>query len=416
MHALKHIAFYCRGNTDVNWLVKEIMHGQQFDCSATLQSMCGGLFTASALQYFIDEEINHDRLFIETPFNNRLSQSSNGEQRMALLRHVISKKPGYIIASNIFDSLDAAAQKDIFETIISVSEASLILQIINRKSDCLSIIQEVYTVADSQIVSKQSAASFREQEHLPSGQPFAQPIPLPENACQVQHAVLISMQQLSVQFGERRILHAINWQVCAGEFWQLTGPNGAGKTSLLALITGDSTKGYGQQLFLFGRKKGSGESVWDIKAQMGYFSSYMMQQFNGRHTAEQMIVGGFFDSVGLYNIPSLRQLQIAHEWLHLLGLYDKRQTVFCTITPVQQRLVLLARAMIKHPPLLILDEPTAGLDDEGAALFTALINKLAAETSTAIIYVSHRQEAGLLPQHIFELRPSPEGSTGHQVK
>lgn len=129
-------------------------------------------------------------------------------------------------------------------------------------------------------------------------------------------------------------------------------------------------------------------------------------------SVERMLLSGFVDSIGLYTLPSGQQIKLASQWLVLLGLYDIRKQPFRFLSLAQQRMVLIARAMVKHPPLLMLDEPTAGLDDDNALLFASLINKISAETNTTIIYVSHRQEAGLLPGKIFELVPDKLGSIG----
>jgi molybdate transport system ATP-binding protein len=178
------------------------------------------------------------------------------------------------------------------------------------------------------------------------------------------------------------------------------------------MIAGDNPKAYGQNLFLFGKRKGSGETVWEIKEKIGYLTPAMTDLFNTRHTLEEMIVSGFFDSIGLYIKPSEIQLRLADEWLLLIEMLHLKNKPFCTLTLGQQRMALIARAMVKHPPLLILDEPTSGLDDHNVAVVTSLINKIAAESSTAILYVSHRAEEGLKPQFIFRLAASENGSTG----
>ena len=107
-----------------------------------------------------------------------------------------------------------------------------------------------------------------------------------------------------------------------------------------------------------------------------------------------MIISGFYDSIGLYIPPSDQEKNLVISWLTLLQLHHKRNTLFLDLTMGEKRLVMTARAMIKHPPLLILDEPTAGLDDKSASLFIALVNKIAQESDTAIIFVSHRKETG----------------------
>ena len=178
------------------------------------------------------------------------------------------------------------------------------------------------------------------------------------------------------------------------------------------MIYGDNPKAYGADLFLFGHKKGSGESVWDLKEKMGYFTPSMTEHFKTNDTVEQMIISGLVDSVGLYLKPSDRQKQLAQSWLKVLDLLEKKEEKFYRLSQINQRLVLIARAMIKHPPLLILDEPSTGLDDYSASLMVALINKIAQESTTAIIYVSHRKEEGLNPKFTYGLIDTGNGSIG----
>ena len=132
---------------------------------------------------------------------------------------------------------------------------------------------------------------------------------------------------------------------------------------------------------------------------------------------KNMILSGFYDSIGLYKFPTDRQILLAHQWLQLLGMYSIKDSSFLDLSIGHKRLVLIARAMVKHPPLLILDEPTNGLDDNDVALFSELINKIASESETAILYVSHRKEAGVLnPDFVYQLTTHTEGSTGEKVK
>jgi molybdate transport system ATP-binding protein len=226
---------------------------------------------------------------------------------------------------------------------------------------------------------------------------------------------LVTFKNVSVNYGETPILNAIDWEIKLGEFWQLIGPNGSGKSTILSMITGDNPKAFLQDITLFGMKKGSGETVWDIKKHIGYFSSDMLRGFKRLDSIGNMIVSGFFDSVGLFKAPTHQQISIARQWLYVLNMYEIRKQDFLSLSTGHQRLVLIARAMVKQPPLLILDEPTNGLDDADAQLFIQLINKIALESNTAILYVSHRQEAGLKPDFIYELIPSESGSIGRVV-
>jgi len=165
-------------------------------------------------------------------------------------------------------------------------------------------------------------------------------------------------------------------------------------------------------MVLFGRKKGSGETIWDIKKQIGYFTPAMTLQFTHEDSVENMIISGLVDSVGLYTKPTDLQRRIANAWLQVLG-PGFRDKAFNSLSFGQQRILLVVRAMVKHPPLLILDEPTVGLDDENAQLFINLISAIASQRKVTIIYVSHRMEPALKPDHIFALEPTSEGSIGH---
>ena len=220
---------------------------------------------------------------------------------------------------------------------------------------------------------------------------------------------------MSVSYGDRPIITNISWEIKTGEFWQLMGPNGSGKSTILSLISGDNPKGYMVDMTLFGMKKGSGETVWDIKKHIGFFSSEMLRGFKRSDTIENMIISGFLDSIGLYKYPTDVQIGIAQKWLQVLNMIPLKDKSFQSLSNGHKRLILIARAMVKHPPLLILDEPTNGLDDNDSELLAKLINKISEETNTAIIYVSHRKELHIKPNYIYELFPNKMGSIGKKL-
>ena len=408
---INHTAFYIPLGVDKEWLFAQIKEGSLFDFEDTLQKMEGEIFSNSVLQYFIEEEIRHDKMEVAMGHSSTLSFSSSGEQRKALLLHLIKKNPGYLIIDGLFESLDKDTRASILMTLENISTTTLLFQIFNRKDELLPFIETVYCIQDHGISGCYSPDDFK---HLfaKHKEGFSGTIPPPIYGLIVPKGPLVKMVSV---FDGRPILKNISWEINAGEFWQLSGPNGSGKSTLLAMITGDSAKGYGQNLELFGKRKGSGESVWDIKKMIGYFTPKMSSQFERQDSIEQMIVSGFFDSVGLYIQPSDRQLQIAQQWLKVIGMEKNKNQPFRLLSDGKQRMVLVARAMVKHPPLLILDEPCSGLDDEMAAKFTVLIAMIAAETNTAFIYVSHKEEEGLLPEKVFQLIPAFDGSTGRML-
>ncbi|MDN3667058.1 ATP-binding cassette domain-containing protein [Algibacter miyuki] len=371
----------------------------------------GALFSEIILNKFIEEETRHGQFDVVTETKNSLLHSSEGERKKALLNHIIAQKPDYLVIDNVFGNLDVLTQAHIEKEITQLSENTRIIQIANRQRDFLSFITEIWVFKEGQL------EPFKETENSNSlntseGVQFVDTLPKVEHSAGEEEQSLVKFNNVSINYRERPILNSISWEIKSGEFWQLIGPNGSGKSTMLSMIFGDNPKAYGQDIILFGVKKGSGESIWDIKQKIGYFSSEMLRGFTRRDAIGNMIVSGFFDTVGLYKTPTNAQIKIAQHWLRVLNMFDIRKQCFLSLSRGHQRLVLIARAMVKNPPLLILDEPTNGLDDNDAALFCELINKIATETNTAILYVSHRKEGNLKPDNVFELTASDTGSTG----
>ena len=361
---------------------------------------------------FIEEENIHGRFDVVTSTKNSLQNSSEGERKKALLNHIISQNPEYLIVDNVFGNLDTASQANIKDALSNLGNSLPIIQITNRKDDILPFINKTYQLLDGKPVEFNHSNSLNQKKSLT----FLEALPKSYSTVSDQINPLVKFNNVTVAYKDRMIIKDINWEINKGEFWQLIGPNGSGKSTILSMIFGDNPKAYGQDITLFSVKKGSGESIWDIKEKIGYFSSDMLCGFKRSDSIGNMIVSGFFDSIGLYKTPIHTQIKIAHQWLNVLQMFDIRKQPFLSLPNGYQRLVLIARAMVKQPPLLILDEPTNGLDDFDAKLFVALINKIATETDTAILYVSHRKEAGLTPDFIYELMPSKTGSVGKQVK
>ncbi|MGE5944917.1 MAG: ATP-binding cassette domain-containing protein, partial [Flavobacteriales bacterium] len=348
---------------------------------------------------------------VVTNTKNSLQNSSEGERKKALLSHLILQNPDYLIADNVFGNLDVRAQANIEQTLKQLSLKIPIIQITTRKGDILAFITKIYQFQENTLVE----VNDRHQLESDANTMFVESLPEHHNPNLELIDPLVRFKNVSVKYGERPILNSINWEIKQREFWQLKGPNGSGKSTISSMITGDNPKAYLQDITLFGMKKGSGETIWDIKKHIGYFSSEMLRGFKRLDSIGNMIISGFFDSVGLYKTPTHEQISLTHQWLHVLNMYEIRKQDFLSLSSGHQRLVLIARAMVKQPSLLILDEPTNGLDDADAQLFVQLINKIALESNTAILYVSHRQEVGLKPDFIFELVPSENGSIGRIV-
>lgn len=409
MNENKHWAVFLSDAADKNLFIKKILDKKIDGVLSFFDHLNGMLFSDILVDQIIEEESIRDYLVVT---NRSFRTLSGGERKKALLKYCLSKDPDYIIFDNPFDHLDTASQKEFRNILSELSNRIIFIQLINRTSDVLSFIKNAAVIHDDTSIEYfDSVNIFLKNKTNPSFV-FDGQLPLPLQTIQWNDDVLIKFNHVSVSYDEKPILNNITWEIRAGEFWQLMGPNGSGKTTMLSMITGDNVKGYGQDLMLFGKRKGSGESVWEIKEKIGYFTSSMTELFTRRNTLEEMILSGFFDSVGLYIVPSELQIKIADEWLALIKMFHLKNKIFKNLTAGQQRIALIVRAMIKHPPLLILDEPTAGLDDENVQMVNSLINKIAAESNTTVLYVSHRVEAGLQPITIYSLTPDKNGSIG----
>ena len=402
---IKHYAFYLSNNENKRELISRIMAGEFI---IGLDPKEGAVFSEIALDDFIKEEKRHGYFDVISEGEKvSLQKYSEGEKRKVLLSYIISKKPKFVIVDNILDNLDVNSQSEIVEILSDLSDDTQIIQIANRKSDILKFIKNCYCLLNS---AWQLQSNFTLKSSIKKN--TIHKIPSAYERIEVVSDLLIKFNNVNVSYDGIPVVKNICWEIKKNVFWQLIGPNGSGKSTLLSLISGDNAKAYGQDITLFGTKKGGGESVWELKKKIGYFTSEIKRGFDRRESIEKMILSGFFDSVGLYEQPSQIQVEITVKWLHLLGMYEIRKKNFLFLTMAQQRMILIARAMVKHPPLLILDEPTAGLDDDSVLLFTALINKICEDTETTILYVSHRKEKGLKPEYIFELEPSEDGAIG----
>ncbi len=404
-----HWELLLSNQVDKKSFIDEIVKGESIAELYFLKNLKGLLFSDLAIEKFIKREYQYDSI-ASTTSARKLRTFSSGERKKEFLKHCIAQKPDFIIFDNPLDHLDQLSRKNLEEAITKLAQHTIIIQIVNRKSDLFSFISNKAQLIDNSFtfhsiysseIKESSISKTLLPESLDVGEPMSNP--------------LVKLNHVSVSYEDRKIINSISWEINKGDFWQLIGPNGSGKSTILSLINGDNAKGYGQDLHLFGTKKGSGESVWDIKKNIGYFSTAMMDLFQKNHTLEQMILSGFFDSIGLYIEPTTHQKIVVSQWLEVIKMSHLKNKIFTQLSIGQQRVALIVRAVLKHPPLVILDEPVEGLDDSNTALVTQLINLLVKESSMAILYVSHRIEPNLIPKFIFELIPNENGSIG-QIK
>ena len=387
--------------------IDSLLSGEAKDELAVFNNQKGILFSDIAIEKFIKKEYQYDIVEASPDSHRQLRTFSSGERKKEFLKYCINQKPDFIIFDNPFDHLDQASRVVLADSLKDLANEIAIIQLLNRFVDVLAFVPNKAQIKDNTFELHPISKTENHFKTLNTAS-----IPKAIEPHSFHESVLIKLENVSVSYDERKILDNISWSIKQGEFWQLIGPNGSGKSTILSLITGDNPKGFGQDLFLFGRKKGSGESVWDIKKQIGIFATSMTDLFQKGHTLEEMILSGFFDSIGLYIEPTTHQKQIVSQWLEVIEMTHLRKKRFIDLSIGQQRVGLIVRAVLKHPPLLILDEPVEGLDDENVDLVIQLINTIKQETNVTILYVSHRIESGLAPTSVFELLPSPTGSIG----
>ena len=407
---MRHLAIYARDHKLVSRLIDDLKKDKKVPGFEELQHKNGFEHSEAVLQNFIKDDQKHGNSVLVKDESRSLRTFSSGEKRKALLEYLLKKQPEYLILDDPFDCLDVQSVANFKERLAEVKSDFILVQIFRREEDILPFIDIILDFDGAGNTIFKNKADFIENK-----QGFLEEIKRIPAAPKVFEGIpesLIQLKNVNVAYEDRSILSNISWEVKRSEFWKLTGPNGSGKTTILSMIYGDNPKAYGVDLFLFGKKKGSGESVWEIKKKIGYFSPSITELFIRRNSVEEMLISGLVDSIGLYQKPSDKQRALAKQWLETLGFQEKAKKVFNDLSNLEKRMLLIARAMIKHPPLLILDEPSTGLDDKSALKITNLINHIAAQSDTAIIYVSHRKEKGLHPDFEYELFPTENGSVG----
>ena len=339
---------------------------------------------------------------------------STGEMRKALIARAVFKSPRLLILDEPFDGLDVPSRNRLSGAVHRLMRELQVILVAHRPEEILPSISHVIQLEDGRVVRKGRRDTVLKAmtADLPDERPSPRVPFAPRIGSQVDPGrVLIEMRNTSVRYGETRVIHRLNWTVKKGENWVVLGPNGAGKTTLLSLITGDNVQAYANDIRLFGRARGSGESIWDIRSHIGVVSSELQIHYRKRLTALETVLSGFFDSVGLYRHATENQRRTASEQLERLGLEDMADRRFDRLSYGEQRMILLARAMVKSPELLILDEPCQGLDRRNRETVLEMIDSIGRSPNTQLIYVTHHP--GEVPgciTHQLRFRKHPDGT------
>lgn len=336
-----------------------------------------------------------DRLHVRALLPKPLIQLSNGENRRVQLAMALLEKPELLILDNPFLGLDVEGRGVLHAIIDGLAAGGMQILLITSEREIPACITHIARLDKGRWNFIGPRAEYRPIES-------ANTVRLDHSILnqlrradsgEADHPVVIKMHGVTIRYGEATILDNIDWEVRKGERWNVSGPNGAGKSTLLSLITADNPQAYANEIWLFGRRRGTGETIWDIKQKIGFVSPELHLYFDSGAGCFEVVASGLYDTIGLFRPLTMEQEEKVMLWMKLLGLEDMRMRRLPQLSAGQQRMVLLARALIKNPPMLILDEPCQGLDDEQTAYFRELITVLCEAFDKTLIYVSHyRQE------------------------
>ncbi len=330
---------------------------------------------------------------------------SSGEMRRYQLRKALASQPRMLILDNPFIGLDVATRsmlRNLLQKLILERGLQLIL-VLSKTDDIPDFITHVIPVDGLKAGQKITLADYRRQQ-----QPLPQPaLPQAEREWMLgleqkdlgtmpfypqSGGEILRFNKVSIRYGSRTILNQLDWTVREGERWALSGENGAGKSTLLSLVCADNPQAYACDIELFGHRRGTGESIWEIKKHIGYVSPEMHRAYLKDIPAIDIVASGLSDSIGLYVRPRPEQRGICLRWMQVFGIEGLADRTFLTLSSGEQRLCLLARAFVKDPELLILDEPLHGLDDLNRQRVREIIETFCQRKNKTLVMVTHYEE------------------------
>lgn len=337
---------------------------------------------------------------VEPLLQKRVIFLSSGELRKLMIARSLMSRPELLVVDNPYIGLDAASRSLINDVLRDVAArlAIKVLLIISHPKDLPEWVGNVIAMRGRAVVKASSRADFLADAPLlrslfPEAGAQADPLPADMRAADdADYSEAVVMNKVKVQYPPVTILRDLDWTVLRGEKWALLGKNGCGKSTLLSLVCGDNPQGYANDITLFGRKRGSGESIWDIKSHIGYISPDMHTFYQADIPCLDVVASGFFDTVGLYRKPDDAQRALALKWMEAFHCQGLARRSFLKVSYGEQRIVMLTRVFVKRPSLVILDEPLHGLDAGKKALAKRLIEDYCHDPAVTLIYVTHYEE------------------------
>lgn len=349
------------------------------------------------LQEFTADKIAaYTKLFhIDELLHKRIIALSSGELRKFLITRTLLAEPKVLILDNPFIGLDAVSRDSLGKMLqqMAVLNGLQTILVLSNPLDIPEWTEHVLPVWERTCLPAQSREEFLKDVHLINKLFPEQEGEIPELPAdrekRADYTETVKMEKVTIKYGNRVILKELDWIIKNGEKWALLGENGSGKSTLLSLVCGDNPQSYANKLTLFDRRRGTGESIWDIKKRIGYLSPDMHTYYLQDIPCIDVVASGFFDSIGLFRKCSEEQRISARRWLEVFNISQLADRSFVKISYGEQRLILLARAFVKNPELLILDEPLHGLDVGKKKLARQVIEAFCTRPDKTLIYVTH---------------------------
>lgn len=324
---------------------------------------------------------------------------SSGELRKFLIIRSLLSHPQIIILDNPFIGLDAASRVSLNEVLQRLSELEglQVILVLSNPNDIPSMITHILPIKNKRLYAPIVCSDILNKKSL-FNDLFEDERIIDINSLKTEYkneklefSNAAILKDIQIRYGQRTILKNLNWTIRKGEKWALLGPNGAGKSTLLSLICGDNPQAYANDITLFDQKRGTGESIWDIKKRIGFISPEMHLYYLKNVRCLDVVGSGFFDTIGLYKKCNTEQEIIAQKWMEIFGISHIKDISFLNISSGEQRLVLLARVLVKNPDLLILDEPLHGLDVINKQRVKKIIEQFC-DADKSLIYVTHYED------------------------
>ena len=353
------------------------------------------------------------RLEIAPLLSRRLHQLSDGEWRRVEIARALLRAPRLLILDDPLTGLDQAFRKKLDPALskIAAQDGIQLLILVSEGTEMMETVTHVLSLDKGRIVAQGSRDEVP-AHWMPATSQQTDTARSLLHSPEMGAPPVIHLQDINVIHNGVQLLQNLDWTVRRGEKWALVGPNGAGKSALLSLILGDHPQAYANRITLFGRPRGSGESIWEIKRRIGWVSPELHRYHPPHTTAFDIVCSGYFDSIGLHRRCTEEQRIRAAQWTKRMGLADAAHSPFRQLPKGQQRLALIARALVKDPELLILDEPCQGLDHAHIEEVLRAIDEVTLESSRTLIYVTHRP--GELPSGLTHILELAGGKVVHQ--